>query len=330
MMTNNILSWNCRGLSTRDTLSRVFHLICQNKLVFVCLVETRANLDRVDRFCFKLPHSWGWAAILVDGYSGSILVCWRLSLGQVTPIAISHRVLHIIVSPNSSYNFIISVVYNSHRFRSQCFVWYELSKISSLSPLAHSWYFNTVLHRNEHKGGSFSYYSRKAMSFLNFIDFNNLLDLNFSGLVITWCNNQRGLARHWARLDRCLVNLDQISLFKSYSLKHLSRSFSDHSPLILFVSLHFNRSCRTFHFENYWLEYSGCHSAIKDAWSFFPHVNLMQVFLLLLSRAQYSTNSWRSTGLNSIELALNRTKTDIYSLELSNLSLDTQIILQVQ
>lgn len=101
--------------------------------------------------------------------------------------------------------------------------------------------FNYIVSHNEHKGGSIYYYSRKAGFFVNFIKDKNLLDLHFSGPKFTWCNNQLGSARRWARLDRCLVNLAWFSKFHSYSLKHLLRIFSDHAPLLLIVGLHASR-----------------------------------------------------------------------------------------
>lgn len=65
--------------------------------------------------------------------------------------------------------------------------------------------FKSIVTNNGHKGGRFSYYSRKSHFFLNFIEDNNLLDLHYIGPNFTWCNNQSGTARHWARLDRCLA-----------------------------------------------------------------------------------------------------------------------------
>lgn len=63
------------------------------------------------------------------------------------------------------------------------------------------------------------------------------MDLNFSGPAFTWCNNQLGLARRWARLDRGLVNSSWLDKFSSYSLKHLPRLFSDHAPFYLMFLL---------------------------------------------------------------------------------------------
>lgn len=95
----------------------------------------------------------------------------------------------------------------------------------------------------EHKGGHHSYYSQKAHLFSNFIASYELLDIGYIGSDFTWCNNQIDLARQWARLDMCLVNLVCTCKFDSYSLKHLPRIFSDHAPLFLFVSLrHFHKN----------------------------------------------------------------------------------------
>lgn len=165
----------------------------------VCLVETMANDDRVNRFCSKLPNSWDWVAILAEGFLGGILVAWSKSCRRVSPLAASHRAHHLIISHNSSGNWIISIVYNASRLKSQCSLWSKLSKISSLNiPWLILGDFNAIITSDEHKGGRFSYYSKKASYFLNFIDNNNMLDLHFVGLKYTWCNNQNGMARRWA------------------------------------------------------------------------------------------------------------------------------------
>lgn len=109
----NIICWNCRGISARDTSSQVFRFIRTFKPMLVCLVETRANSDRVDRFCKRIPRSCDCAAILVDGFSGGIMVLWNKSIGQVTLVVVSRRALHIIISSDSTNSFLVSVIYNS-------------------------------------------------------------------------------------------------------------------------------------------------------------------------------------------------------------------------
>lgn len=106
------------------------------------------------------------------------------------------------ISPGVSSNWVISIIYNASHLQSQCNLWYELSKLSTINlPWLIIGDFNAITSREGHKGGSFASYSRKACYFLNFIEDNNLLDLQFSGPKYTWCNNQAGISKRWARLD---------------------------------------------------------------------------------------------------------------------------------
>lgn len=110
--------------------------------------------------------------------------------------------------------------------------------------------FNAVVSQDEHRGGSHYYYSIKAFVF-RFISTNNLLDVNYVGSLYTWCNIQHGLARWWARLDYCLVNLMRSNSFDTCLIKHLLRFLSDHSPLLLSIYPHDVCEKKTFRFENY-------------------------------------------------------------------------------
>lgn len=161
MNSAKILYWNCRGISAGDT-SRILKLIKTLKPFLVCLVETRGNSDRVNRFCKKIPRHWEWAFVLTEGFSGGIFILWSSSISQVTPIAVSHCALHVVVSTTFSKPFIISIVYNSSRCFNQHFLWHELSKLSHLRlPWLILGDFNSILPRIEHKGGTFFYYCRK-------------------------------------------------------------------------------------------------------------------------------------------------------------------------
>ncbi|XP_039118690.1 uncharacterized protein LOC120254702 [Dioscorea cayenensis subsp. rotundata] len=323
-----IICWNCRGISARDTSARVFRFIKKFKPQVVCLIETRANLERLDRFCKKVPNQWGWAVILADGYSGGIIVLWNTVIGQVTPLAFSRHALHLVVSSALSKTFLISVIYNSLRWRSQLFLWNELSKIT---PLVIPWLilgdFNTVLSRNEHRGRNFSYYLRKSRYFSDFINNNNLLDLKFIGSPYTWCNNQIGPARRWSRLDRCLVNIEWNDMFKSYTLKHLQRSFSDHFPLFLTANLFSKHSKRLFKFENFWLEFLGCFEAVREAFNFTPHGNPMHAFSHLLLRTHNRLKSWSINGVNDVESAIIHTENLIQNLECSDADIGSHQVL---
>lgn len=145
----------------------------------------------------------------------------------------SRYALHLVITTNQSTNLIASVIYNSNSIHNQRLLWMELSGMSSLNfPWIIMGDFNAMVSQDEHRGGSHYNYNRKALLFTDFITSNNLLDVNFVGSPYTWCNNKQGLARHWARLDRCLVNLIWSDNFDTCLVKHLPRFLSDHSPML--------------------------------------------------------------------------------------------------
>ncbi|XP_039120543.1 uncharacterized protein LOC120256952 [Dioscorea cayenensis subsp. rotundata] len=253
-------------------------------------VETqkKGRVEKGDPLGFVLTptRSWDWAAILADGFS---------------------------------------VAMQSLEEGFRCNVWNELSKISFINlPWLIIGDFNSILFPNEHKGGRFSHYSRKARFFRSFVDSNNLFDLNFSGAQFTWCNNQIGLARRWARLDRCIANSNWISRFNNFTLKHLSRSFSDHSPLLLSVSDSIIRRRFLFKFENFWLDYIDCHSIVREALQSPSHGNPLHVLSHLLSCTRFKLSQWNRRRHNSLERALSQTESDIFDLENSDDSLVSQ------
>lgn len=166
--------------------------------------------------------------------------------------------------------------------------------------------FNSILSRVEHRGGSFSYYSCKSCVFNAFIDSNNLLDLKYVSSTYTWCNNQHGSTRRWARLECFLVNLKWSNFFKSYTFSHLTRSFSDHSPIFLTVNLLCTHKKRLFRLENFWVDYLGCHNCVRDAWNFSPHGN--PCMCLLISSLALALNSVTSVSLGLITWMLSYLK----------------------
>lgn len=61
----------------RDTSARIFALITKLDPLICCLVETRADSLRLDRFSPKINKRCDLAAIEANGYSSGILVFWK-------------------------------------------------------------------------------------------------------------------------------------------------------------------------------------------------------------------------------------------------------------
>ncbi|KAL2543444.1 DNAse I-like superfamily protein [Abeliophyllum distichum] len=74
-----------------------------------------------------------------------------------------------------------------------------------------------------------------------------LTDASYSGSQYTWTNG-----RVWKRLDRVLINSAVGSACSRFSVRHLNRSTSDHSPLLIQWSSDDDLGPRPFRFLNVW------------------------------------------------------------------------------
>ncbi|KAJ0963505.1 hypothetical protein J5N97_028627 [Dioscorea zingiberensis] len=312
-----LLCWNCRGSSSPKIVGRIKDLMKTHHPDIVCLVETRADEQRAIKFCEKFTRMWHWAALPARGMSGGIITLWKQRVGQVTPISYSHYSLHLIISALKPEEWILSVIYNPLNIHLQRTVWHDLSNISTLNlPWVLVGDFNSILHPGEHKGGNPDYYSIKSRHFSDFISQNQLFDLGFYGTPFTWCNNQRGLARRWARLDRFLANNEWINNFEVLTNKHLPRTSSDHSPMLLNSKFFAFSMKRIFRFENFWFEYDTCHKSVCKAWTNRVNTSPMHAFSHSLSSTRAHLVKWKASGKTHLEKAIENCERDISGLEI--------------
>ncbi|KAJ0983984.1 hypothetical protein J5N97_002340 [Dioscorea zingiberensis] len=107
----------------------------------------------------------------------------------------------------------------------------------------------------------------KSNHFNSFIVHNNLSDLKFSGPPFTWCNNQRGGSRIWARLDRILCNDKWLDEASYYHVPHLARCQSDHAPILLKCWKQLQNIKKPFRFDNNWINLPECHKSVEEIWN---------------------------------------------------------------
>ncbi|PKU80044.1 putative mitochondrial protein [Dendrobium catenatum] len=90
----------------------------------------------------------------------------------------------------------------------------------------------------------------------------NLIDIGFAGNKFTW---NRG--HLWQRLDRVLFNNAWINVFNSTKVVHLSRTLSDHSPLLINVNFNLVGFNSRFRFQNMWLSHDSFINVVQNNWS---------------------------------------------------------------
>ncbi|KAL0912396.1 hypothetical protein M5K25_018364 [Dendrobium thyrsiflorum] len=127
----------------------------------------------------------------------------------------------------------------------------------------------------------------------------NLHDISFSGRSFMW---NRALL--WQRLDRILFNSNWISSFPMSHVEHLSRTISDHSPLLLSINTSAKLTSTAFRFQNMWLLDKSFKDIILDNWQtpIFPDNNIKGMTRLWskLSRLKQKLRWWNKTVFKNL------------------------------
>lgn len=138
---------------------------------------------------------------------------WKKGTAAVTPIALTRNVLHLVISSTHLDGWMFSLVYNPKALGAQTQVWMELSKLARLQiPWLVASDFNAIKFEQEHRGGSFNYYTAKPNYFKDFICL--ITSLIWASLVLPLLSamGRRGCVR----LDRLLVKLGWMESFDLY------------------------------------------------------------------------------------------------------------------
>ncbi|PKU62019.1 hypothetical protein MA16_Dca012128 [Dendrobium catenatum] len=103
----------------------------------------------------------------------------------------------------------------------------------------------------------------KAMEdFNDMINDCNLNDIGFYGNSFTWSR-----ANLFQRPDRFLFNNDWLSHFSTTNVEHLSKTMSDHAPLLLYINVVNQSGSCAFRFFNMWLMHDSFKKVVENNWN---------------------------------------------------------------
>ncbi|KAI0531018.1 hypothetical protein KFK09_000567 [Dendrobium nobile] len=158
--------------------------------------------------------------------------------------------------------------------------------------------FNIIANANERRGGKCPNY--KAMEDFNeMINDCNLNDIGFYGSPFTW--NRANL---FQRLDRILFNNDWLARFSGTNVEHLSRTLSDHVPLLLNINVINHIGNYAFRFLNMWLLHDNFKVVLQNNWNapVFPDNNISGMLRLWakLARLKQCLRYWNKHSFKNI------------------------------
>ncbi|KAK1326501.1 hypothetical protein QJS10_CPA01g01152 [Acorus calamus] len=164
-------------------------------------------------------------------------------------------------------SWVLSGVYASPNVERRRQLWWETTEvINTALPNICGGDFNTLLWASDKRGGARFRVTSEVEEFRHWVDYNQIQELIQHGALYTWCNNRRGVARVWEKLDRIFATASWMERFPTAMVSVLPRHCSDHAPLLLQTEIAPPTGRRPFRFERVWLEYPDLHDEIEKAW----------------------------------------------------------------
>ncbi|XP_071917045.1 uncharacterized protein [Coffea arabica] len=190
----NILVWNIRGASRRDSLRYLKRLCHENNVRLLILIEPmslKGQLEVVRRYL-----NFDFSALYIDG---KIWVFWSC-LVQISCVEYAEQMIHAQVSFASGASFWLSAVYIRCTRVGRRPLWEAMESVTSLVSLNQPWVaagdFNVIAAVEEREGGAPT--NVQNMDEFNASMFNcGLSAIDFDGSRFTWTNGSI-----WQRLDR--------------------------------------------------------------------------------------------------------------------------------
>jgi hypothetical protein len=238
--------------------------------MMLVIMETRCNPDKLKR-TFNLLGYDGFLAMENSGFSGGIIVAWKVGCFVVNIITKKFQYLHLKVNYPRGRAWFFTAIYASPQEINRNVLWNDLKSIAMnmKEPWLLAGDFNDIMSINEKKGGVPASI-RKCNIFKERIDVCRLIDVGFMGAKYTWQGPVfHGGQRIYERLDRALSNDLWRLEFPDGYVKVLPRlDFSDHHPLLIcpFDGTHVSAP-KQFRFESAWLMDASFHRMLETTWS---------------------------------------------------------------
>jgi len=255
--------WNIRSIKTQKTFHRVQLLNKAHKFIFIALMEPFQNVRHINKYRRRLGMPFAKA-----NCNGKIWLFVNEGY-QVDIIDDSAQQLTLkIHDSNLNKAFYATTVYAKCDSMQRVNLWEELYQLhnSSTLPWIISGDFNVVLNENEKIGGV-PVQPADAEDFVNCIGSCDLTEVSYRGNPFTWWNGRVAEDCIFERLDRVLVNEELQNWFSQLEVEHLSRTESDHAPMLLTCEVNMENINKPFRFLNLWVEHESFKQVVAQSWS---------------------------------------------------------------
>ncbi|XP_022891945.1 uncharacterized protein LOC111406805 [Olea europaea var. sylvestris] len=143
-----------------------------------------------------------------------------------------------------------------------------------------------------------------------------LQDLQTEAMIFTCCNMQEGKGCIWEKLDRILVINSFLTQFEVACAKVLSRSSSDHCPLLVqFLAQQERYGPPPFYFQWIWVDHADFLPLVKENWEEPTRNSPLFKLGVKLKRLKPILRKWNKSGFGNIKCRILELEDKIVRLE---------------
>ncbi|XP_060202973.1 uncharacterized protein LOC132631415 [Lycium barbarum] len=288
------LFWNIRDVRTKKAIHRLKSLIKLNNSQFVAIFEPFIDKKKIKGYKKFL----GFQNCLSNEI-GQIWCFWSTNF-QATAISNKDQQITLHLKDGTGVGN-EGAVYAKCTALERQELWDDLTDISN--QVQSGWCiggdFNVILEPSEKIGGKI-HRAYKIFDFAACMNRCGLENAGFVGSNYTWCNNRRPGKRIWKRLDRIIINGNWLQRFNNVTVRHLSRTGSDHRPLLLKCYDSNNNAIKHFRFRYFWVEQPGFMDLVGQDWQIEVKGNPMWILQQKLKRLGKRLSKWSREDIGDI------------------------------
>jgi len=260
-----VACWNIRGFARPLKHNGVKHLIKQQSIDVLGLLETKLSQEKLSWILSRKFQGWACINNFDVHAAGRILVIWNPGKVSIEPLEINPQVIHCKATCKVSRQAVrLSFIYGFHSIVARRPLWSNIKEVglACQQPWLVLGDFNSVLQDGERcNGADVSPYETRDL-FECCLE-AGLSDIQSMGCYFTWSNNTV-----WSKLDRVMVNNAWLLAdLQAHGNFLVPGCLSDHSASIvrLFSEAQPRRS--PFRFMNMWVVHDSFQGIISSYWS---------------------------------------------------------------
>ncbi|XP_026459751.1 uncharacterized protein LOC113360457 [Papaver somniferum] len=186
-------------------------------------------------------------------------------------------------------------------------LWQQLETVNDNIPWLVIGDCNCIL-RNEEKKGGLETRTSVINEFSDWMEHNNLFEVDALGCNFTWTNGQSGHRRIISKLDRAIINPAWLSKFENWRCKDLPREVPDHSTLIGFPFAVPKPKHAPFRVQKMWFLHADFMCMVTENWNLPVFGNPDFIFTFNLKRLKVEMKTWNLRVFGNIHSRLKKDK----------------------